>query len=147
MDALKGHWGKVQGKPLKDLGKAARTIAGALDAAATAVATMKASSLVQLGILAEETGVALSLIPVTGGLSMLLGAGAVRITQEAVKRLIKGAMKEAVGYLVAAMAEPAVAALEGIAADLVVQPLVLRQPAHPECAAAEHPRTRTGLQA
>ncbi|UQI47017.1 hypothetical protein M1P56_23055 [Streptomyces sp. HU2014] len=54
---------------------------------------MKASALVQLGILAEETGVALSLIPVTGGLSMLLGAGAVRITQEAVKRLIKGAMR------------------------------------------------------
>ncbi|GHF40825.1 hypothetical protein GCM10010218_22800 [Streptomyces mashuensis] len=121
MEALSEHWGTVKDRHLKDLASAARTIAGALDSAATAIAGMKAAALVQLGWLADEAGIALSLIPVTGGLSALIGAGAIKVTQEALKRLIKGAMKEAVGYIVSAMAEPAVAALEGMAAELVVQ--------------------------
>ncbi|PHQ48351.1 type IV secretion protein Rhs [Streptomyces cinnamoneus] len=121
MEALNEHWGKVKDKHLKDLASAARLIAGAMDAAAVAVATMKAAAIVQLGYLAEEAGIALSLIPVTGGLSALLGAGAMRLTQEAVRRLIRDCMKEAVGYIVSALTEPAVAALEGMAADLVVQ--------------------------
>ncbi|MEU7044428.1 DUF6531 domain-containing protein [Streptomyces varsoviensis] len=121
MDALHGHWGKVKDKHIKDIASAARTIAGALDTAAVAIEAMKGAALVQLGYLASEAGIALSLIPVTGGLSALLGAGAMRATQEAVKRLIKECMEEAVGYVVSALTEPAVAALEGLAADLVVQ--------------------------
>ncbi|WP_246096140.1 RHS repeat-associated core domain-containing protein [Streptomyces botrytidirepellens] len=121
MDALNLHWGKVKGTHLKDIASAARTIAGALDTAATAIEGMKGAAVVQLGYLASEAGIALSLIPVTGGLSALLGAGAIRATQEAVRRLIKECMEEAVGYIVAALTEPAVAALENLAADLVVQ--------------------------
>ncbi|MGW2324373.1 DUF6531 domain-containing protein [Streptomyces sp. NPDC001700] len=121
MDALNLHWGKVKGTHIKDIASAARTIAGAMDTAATAVEGMKGAALVQLGYLAGETGLALSLIPVTGGLSALLGAGAIRATQEVVRRLIKECAEEAVGYIVAALTEPAVAALENLAADLVVQ--------------------------
>ncbi|RNF87767.1 DUF6531 domain-containing protein [Streptomyces botrytidirepellens] len=121
LDALNLHWGKVKGTHIKDIASAARTIAGALDTAATAVEGMKGAALVQLGYLASEAGIALSLIPVTGGLSALLGAGAIRATQEAVRRLIKECAEEAVGYIVAALTEPAVAALENLAADLVVQ--------------------------
>lgn len=92
-----------------------------MDSAATAVEGMKLAAVVQLGYLAAEAGIAISLIPVTGGLSALIGAGAMRATQEVIKRLIKECVEEAVGYIVAAMTEPAVAALEGMAADLVVQ--------------------------
>ncbi|MFE7597461.1 DUF6531 domain-containing protein [Streptomyces sp. NPDC057494] len=121
LDALNGHWGKVKDKHIKDIASAARTVAGGVDAAATAVEVMKGAALVQLGYLASEAGIALSLIPVTGGLSALIGAGAMRATQEVVKRLIKECMEEAVSYIVSAMTEPAVAALENLAADLVVQ--------------------------
>ncbi|MFD5780326.1 DUF6531 domain-containing protein [Streptomyces sp. NPDC126933] len=121
LDALNGHWGKVKDKHIKDIASAARTIAGALDTAATAIEGMKLAAIVQLGYLAGEAGIALSLIPVTGGLSMLFGAAAMRATQEVVKRLIKEGAEEAVGYIVSAMTEPAVAALESLAADLVVQ--------------------------
>ncbi|MHC3815411.1 MULTISPECIES: RHS repeat-associated core domain-containing protein [unclassified Streptomyces] len=119
--ALNDHWSKVKGKHIKDIADAARTIAGALDLAAGAVEGMKLAAIVQLGYLASEAGIALSLIPVTGGLSMLVGAGAMRATQEVVKRLIKECVEEAVGYVVSAMTEPVVAALEEMAADLVVQ--------------------------
>ncbi|MFI1715762.1 YwqJ-related putative deaminase [Streptomyces sp. NPDC053513] len=121
IDALDEHWQKVKGKHFKDIAGAARTIAGGLDLAAGAVEGMKLAALVQLGYLASEAGIALSLIPVTGGLSALIGAGAMRATQEVIKRLIKECVEEAVGYVVAALTEPAVAALEGMAADLVVQ--------------------------
>ncbi|MFF5709973.1 DUF6531 domain-containing protein [Streptomyces sp. NPDC012756] len=121
IDALDEHWQKVKGKHFKDIAGAARTIAGGLDLAAGAVEGMKLAALVQLGYLASEAGIAISLIPVTFGLSSLIGAGAMRATQEVVKRLIKECVEEAVGYVVSALTEPAVAALEGMAADLVVQ--------------------------
>ncbi|MFJ2441229.1 RHS repeat-associated core domain-containing protein [Streptomyces sp. NPDC087658] len=121
MDALNGHWGKVKDKHIADIAGAAGIVAGALDTAAGAIEGMKVAALVQLGYLAAEAGIALSLIPVTGGLSLLLGGAAMRATQEVVKRLIKECMEEAVGYLVAALTEPAVAALENMAAELVIQ--------------------------
>ncbi|MFF8274992.1 hypothetical protein ACF05T_02570 [Streptomyces lateritius] len=121
MDALNEHWGKVKGKHLKDMISAARTIAGALDMAAGAIEGMKWKAVAELGILAGQTGLALALIPVTGGLSALLGAGAIAFTKKQLLKLITGAMEEAVGHIVAVMTEPAVAALENMAADLVVQ--------------------------
>ncbi|MEE1756765.1 RHS repeat-associated core domain-containing protein [Streptomyces sp. SP18CS02] len=121
LDALNEHWGKVKGKHIKDIASAARTIAGALDLAVTAIETMKTKAVVELGILAGQTGLALALIPVTGGLSALLGAGAVAFTKKTLLRLITEAMEEAVAHIVTAMTEPAVAALENLAADLVVQ--------------------------
>lgn len=121
IEALNQHWNTVKTKHFRDIADAARTIAGAMDMAADAVEAMKYAALVQLGYLAAEAGIALSLIPVTAGLSALFGAAAMRATQEVVKRLIKECVEEAVGYIVSAMTEPAVAALEGMAADLVVQ--------------------------
>lgn len=121
MDALNEHWGKVKGKHLKDMVSAARTIAGALDMAAGAIEAMKWKAVAELGILAGQTGLAMALIPVTGGLSALLGAGAIAVTKKQLLKLITGAMEEAVGHIVAVMTEPAVAALENMAADLVVQ--------------------------
>ncbi|MEV6581303.1 hypothetical protein AB0M92_24425 [Streptomyces sp. NPDC051582] len=100
IEALNAHWNKVKGKHVKDLPDAARTIAGAMDLAADAVCAMKAAAEVQLGYLAAEAGIALSLIPVTAGLSSLFGAAAMRATQEVVERLIKECVEEAVGYIV-----------------------------------------------
>ncbi|MEU9295195.1 DUF6531 domain-containing protein [Streptomyces sp. NPDC048266] len=121
MDALNAHWNKVKGTHLKDMVSAARTIAGALDMAAGAIEGMKWKAVAELGILAGQTGLALALIPVTGGLSALLGAGAIALTKKQLLKLITGAMEEAVGHIVGVMAEPAVSALENMAADLVVQ--------------------------
>ncbi|MCZ0978743.1 DUF6531 domain-containing protein [Streptomyces diastatochromogenes] len=121
IDALDEHWQKVKGKHFKDIAGAARMIAGALDTAAGAITTMKGVALGQLTWLAGEAGIALSLIPVTGGLSALIGGASIRFAQEAIKRLIKECADEVVGYIVSALTEPAVAALEGMAADLVVQ--------------------------
>ncbi|MHA4773005.1 DUF6531 domain-containing protein [Streptomyces sp. MSC1_001] len=121
MDALNAHWSKVKGTHLKDMVSAARTIAGALDMAAGAIEGMKWKAVAELGILAGQTGLAMALIPVTGGLSALLGAGAIAFTKKQLLKLITGAMEEAVGHIVGVMTEPAVAALENMAADLVVQ--------------------------
>ncbi|WP_019884405.1 DUF6531 domain-containing protein [Streptomyces purpureus] len=121
MDALNEHWGKVKGKHLKDMVSAARTIAGALDLAAGAIEAMKWKAVAELGILAGQTGLAMALIPVTGGLSALLGATAIALTKKQLLKLITGAMEEAVGHIVGVMTEPAVAALENMAADLVIQ--------------------------
>ncbi|MFE7601143.1 DUF6531 domain-containing protein [Streptomyces sp. NPDC057494] len=121
IDALNEHWGKVKGKHLKDMVSAARTIAGALDMAAGAIEAMKWKAVAELGVLAGQTGLAMALIPVTGGLSALLGAGAIAFTKKQLLKLITGAMEEAVGHIVGVMTEPAVAALENMAADLVVQ--------------------------
>ncbi|MBW5483901.1 hypothetical protein GPJ59_18940 [Streptomyces bambusae] len=119
--ALDEHWKTVKGKHLKDIVSAARTIAKALDLAAGAIEAMKGKAVVELGVLAGQTGLALSLIPVTGGLSALLGAGAIALTKKTLLKLLTEAAEEAVAHIVAAMTEPAVAALEGMAADLVVQ--------------------------
>ncbi|WP_185094964.1 DUF6531 domain-containing protein [Streptomyces sp. PanSC19] len=121
MDALGEHWTKVKGKHLKDMVSAARTIADALDMAAGAIELMKGKALVELGVLAGQTGLAMALIPVTGGLSALLGAGAIAFTKKQLLKLITAAMEEAVGHVVSVMTEPVVAALENMAADLVVQ--------------------------
>ncbi|MFE2451122.1 DUF6531 domain-containing protein [[Kitasatospora] papulosa] len=121
LDALNGHWGKVKDKHIKDIAGAARTIAGALDNAAMAIEAMKYAAIVHLGVLAGKAGISMALIPVTGGLSMLIGGAAIAVAQQAIRRVIKECMEEVVGYIVSAMTEPAVAALENMAADLVVQ--------------------------
>ncbi|APE25215.1 MULTISPECIES: DUF6531 domain-containing protein [Streptomyces] len=121
MEALNEHWTKVKGKHLKDMVSAARTIADALDLAAGAIEGMKWKAVAELGVLAGQTGLALALIPVTGGLSALLGAGAIAFTKKQLLKLITEAMEEAVGHIVSVMTEPVVAALENMAADLVVQ--------------------------
>lgn len=121
IEALSGHWDKVKGKHIKDIASAGRTIAGALDSTATVIEGMKVAALAQLTWLAGKAGIAMALIPVTGGLSALIGAGAIRLAQEAIKRLIKEASEEAISYLLTAATEPAVAALENLAADLIVQ--------------------------
>ncbi|WSV90717.1 DUF6531 domain-containing protein [Streptomyces globisporus] len=121
LDALNGHWGKVKNKHVKDLASGARTIAGALDNAATAIEAMKYAAIVHLGVLAGKAGISMALIPVTGGLSMLIGGAAIAVAQQAIRRIIKECMEEVVGYIVSALTEPAVAALENMAADLAVQ--------------------------
>ncbi|MFB7405635.1 RHS repeat-associated core domain-containing protein [Streptomyces sp. NPDC056202] len=121
IDAVNGHWGKVKDKHIKDIAGAARTIAGALDNAAMAIEAMKYVALGHLGVLAGKAGVSIALIPVTGGLSMLIGGVAIGVAQQALRKVIKECMAEVVAYIVSAMTEPAVAALENMAADLVVQ--------------------------
>ncbi|WP_269858021.1 DUF6531 domain-containing protein [Streptomyces sp. RPT161] len=121
MQALNAHWGKVKDKHLKDLATAATVVAGALDLAAGAITAQKGEAITQLGYLADETGIALALIPETGGLSALLDAGAIEATQQVVKQLFQEVAKDAVNYIVSALAEPAVAALDGMAVDLAIQ--------------------------
>ncbi|MFJ8231447.1 RHS repeat-associated core domain-containing protein [Streptomyces sp. NPDC094448] len=121
MTALNQHWDKVKGKHLKDLATAAGLIAEALEKAATAIEAMKYVAIGHLGALAAKAGISMALIPVTGGLSGLLGAGAIAACQQLVRKAIKECMNEVVSYIVGAMTAPAVAALESMAADLVVQ--------------------------
>ncbi|AZK94255.1 MULTISPECIES: DUF6531 domain-containing protein [Streptomyces] len=121
MTALNQHWDKVKGKHLKDLATAAGLIAEALEKAATAIEAMKYVAIGHLSALAAKAGISMALIPVTGGLSGLLGAGAIAACQQLVRKAIKECMNEVVSYIVGAMTAPAVAALESMAADLVVQ--------------------------
>ncbi|MDG9704423.1 DUF6531 domain-containing protein [Streptomyces sp. DH37] len=121
LDALSGYWDKVKGKHLKDLAEAARVFAGALDAAADLIAGRKAVAVGELIALAASIGIGLAAAPFTAGLSTLLSAGAIQACRIAVKRALKEAADLAVEEIVAAMSEPAVAALEGMAAELVVQ--------------------------
>lgn len=66
-------------------------------------------------MLAGKAGISLALIPVTGGLSMFIGGGAIAIVQQAIRRVIKECLEEVVSYIVSALTEPAVAALENAA--------------------------------
>ncbi|MFI6415366.1 RHS repeat-associated core domain-containing protein [Streptomyces sp. NPDC050585] len=118
--ALEQHWKKVQGKH-KDLGKAARTIAGALDRVADIIVARKIAAVGELADLAASVGITLALAPVTGGLSTLLGAAKIAATRVAFKRILKEMADAAVAEIVAVLAEPAVAALENVAADLAIQ--------------------------
>ncbi|GAA2448963.1 YwqJ-related putative deaminase [Streptomyces macrosporus] len=121
LDALSRYWGKVKGKHLKDLADAARIFAGALDAAAGLVEGRKAVAVGELVALAASIGIGLAAAPFTAGLSTLLSAGAIQACRIAVKRALKEAADLAVEQIVTAMSEPAVAALESMAAELVVQ--------------------------
>ncbi|WP_101255271.1 DUF6531 domain-containing protein [Streptomyces barkulensis] len=121
LSALNGYWGKVNGKHMKDLGDAARVLADALDGAAGLIAGRKAVAVGELIALAASIGIGLAAAPFTAGLSTLLSAGAIQACRIAVKRALKEAADLAVEEIVTAMSEPAVAALENMAAELVVQ--------------------------
>ncbi|MFJ9703439.1 RHS repeat-associated core domain-containing protein [Streptomyces fradiae] len=118
--ALDQHWKKVQGRH-KDLGKAARTIAGALDRVADIIVARKIAAVAELADLAASVGITLALAPVTAGLSTLFGAAKIAATRAAFKRILKEMADAAVAEIVAILTEPAVAALENVAADLAIQ--------------------------
>ncbi len=118
--ALDQHWKKVQGKH-KDLGKAARTIAGALDRVADIIVARKIAAVGELTDLAATVGITLALAPVTGGLSTLIGGAKIAATRIAFKKILKEMAEAAVAEIVATLTEPAVAALENVAADLAIQ--------------------------
>ncbi|GGQ01984.1 RHS repeat-associated core domain-containing protein [Streptomyces roseolilacinus] len=120
LTALDAHWKKVQGKH-KDLGKAARTIAGALDRVADIIVARKIAAVAELADLAASVGITLALAPVTAGLSTLFGAAKIAATRIAFKRILKEMADAAVAEIVATLTEPAVAALENVAADLAIQ--------------------------
>ncbi|MFG7946300.1 RHS repeat-associated core domain-containing protein [Streptomyces cacaoi] len=119
LDALDMHWTKVGGK-YRDLGKAARLIAGALDAVADIIVARKAAAVAELADLCATIGITLALAPVTSGLSTLLAAGKVAATRAAFKRILKEMAEAAVEEVVAILTEPAVAALENVVADLAL---------------------------
>ncbi|PJE98252.1 type IV secretion protein Rhs [Streptomyces carminius] len=121
LDALSRYWDKVKGSHLKDLADAARVFATALDAAADVIAGRKAVAVGELVALAASIGIGLAAAPFTAGLSALLSAGAIQACRIAVKRALKEAADLAVEEIIAALSEPAVAALENMAAELVVQ--------------------------
>ncbi|SFL68263.1 RHS repeat-associated core domain-containing protein [Streptomyces pini] len=121
LGALNGYWGKVKDKHLKDLGDAARIFADAMDAAADIIEGRKWVAVGELTACAASAGISLAAAPFTAGLSTLIGAGAIQACRIAVKRAIKEMMDLAVEQIVTAMTEPAAAALENMAAELVVQ--------------------------
>ncbi|MER6994866.1 RHS repeat-associated core domain-containing protein [Streptomyces sp. NPDC000410] len=120
LTALDDHWGKVQ-KKNKDVAKAARTIAGALDRVADLIVARKIMAVGELADLAATVGITLALAPVTAGLSTLLAGAKILATRAAFKQVLKEMADLAVAEIVAILAEPAVAALENIAADLAIQ--------------------------
>ena len=121
LTALNGYWGKVKDKHLKDLADAARIFANAMDAAADIIEGRKWVAVGELSACAASAGISLAAAPFTAGLSTLIGAGAIQACRIAVRRAIKEMTELAVQEIVAAMTEPAAAALENMAAELVVQ--------------------------
>lgn len=120
LSALETHWSKVQGKH-KDLAKAARLIAGALDRVADLIVARKIAAVGELADLCATVGITLAFAPVTAGLSTLLAGAKIAATRIAFKRILKEMAEAAVAEIVAMLTEPAVAALENVVADLAIQ--------------------------
>ncbi|MFE5512398.1 DUF6531 domain-containing protein [Streptomyces sp. NPDC056529] len=120
LTALDKHWSKVQGKH-KDLAKAARIVAGALDRVADIVVARKIAAVGELADLCATVGITLAFAPVTAGLSTLLAGAKIAATRIAFKRILKEMAEAAVAEIVATLTEPAVAAIENIVADLAIQ--------------------------
>lgn len=118
--ALDAHWSKVQGKH-KDLAKAARLVAGALDRVADIIVARKIAAVAELADLCATVGITLAFAPLTAGLSTLLAGAKIAATRIAFKRILKEMAEAAVSEIVATLTEPAVAAIENIVADLAVQ--------------------------
>lgn len=120
LTALDQHWSKVQGKH-KDLAKAARLVAGALDRVADIIVARKIAAVGELADLCATVGITLAFAPVTAGLSTLLAGAKIAATRIAFKRILKEMAEAAVAEVVAVLTEPAVAAIENIVADLAMQ--------------------------
>ncbi|MFJ2113097.1 RHS repeat-associated core domain-containing protein [Streptomyces sp. NPDC087850] len=120
LTALDHHWVRVQDK-CKDLAAAARIVAGALDRVADIVVARKIAAVGELVDLCATVGITLAFAPVTAGLSTLLAGGKIVATRIAFKRILKEMAEAAVSEIVATLTQPAVAALENIAADLAIQ--------------------------
>ncbi|MFD7705464.1 RHS repeat-associated core domain-containing protein [Streptomyces caelestis] len=120
LNALDKHWSKVQGKH-KDLAKAARIIAGALDRVADIIVARKIAAVGELADLCATVGITLAFAPVTAGLSTLLAGAKIAATRVAFKRILKEMAEEAVAEIVATLTQPAVAAIENVVADLAIQ--------------------------
>lgn len=120
LTALDEHWSKVQGKH-KDLAKAARLVAGALDRVADIIVARKIAAVGELADLCATVGITLAFAPVTAGLSTLLAGAKIAATRIAFKRILKEMAEAAVAEIVATLTEPAVAAIENIVADLAIQ--------------------------
>ncbi|WP_411073077.1 RHS repeat-associated core domain-containing protein [Streptomyces sp. cmx-4-25] len=120
LSALDRHWSKVQSKH-KDLAKAARVVAGALDRVADIIVARKILAVGELADLCATVGVTLAFAPLTAGLSTLLAGAKIAATRIAFKEILKEMAEEAVAEIVATLTEPAVAAIENIAADLAIQ--------------------------
>jgi RHS repeat-associated protein len=120
LSALDEHWSKVQGKH-KDLAKAARIVAGALDRVADIIVARKALAVAELAELCATVGISLAFAPVTAGLSTLLAGAKIAATRIAFKKILKEMAEAAVEEIVATLTEPAVAAIENIVSDLAIQ--------------------------
>ncbi|MFH9211507.1 WXG100-like domain-containing protein [Streptomyces globisporus] len=120
LTALDTHWSKVQSKH-KDLAKAARLIAGALDRVADLIVARKIAAVGELADLCATVGITLAFAPVTAGLSTLLAGAKIAATRIAFKRILKEMAEAAVAEIMAILTEPAVAAIEDVVADLAIQ--------------------------
>ncbi|MET7620646.1 RHS repeat-associated core domain-containing protein [Streptomyces sp. NPDC005408] len=120
LTALDKHWSKVQGKH-KDLAKAARIVAGALDRVADIIVARKIAAVGELADLCATVGITLAFAPVTAGLSTLIAGAKIAATRIAFKRILKEMAEAAVEEIVATLTEPAVAAIENVVSDLAVQ--------------------------
>ncbi|WSB37943.1 RHS domain-containing protein [Streptomyces scopuliridis] len=120
LTALDKHWSKVQGKH-KDLARAARLVAGALDRVADIIVARKIAAVGELADLCATVGITLAFAPVTAGLSTLLAGAKIAATRIAFKRILKEMAEAAVSEIVATLTEPAVAAIENTVADLAIQ--------------------------
>ncbi|WP_405603670.1 DUF6531 domain-containing protein [Streptomyces sp. NBC_01410] len=120
LTALDKHWSKVKGKH-KDLAKAARIVAGALDRVADIIVARKIAAVGELADLCATVGITLAFAPVTAGLSTLLAGAKIAATRIAFKKILKEMAEEAVAEIVATLTAPAVAAIENVVADLAIQ--------------------------
>ncbi|URM91998.1 DUF6531 domain-containing protein [Streptomyces sp. MRC013] len=120
LTALDDHWSKVQGKH-KDLAKAARLVAGALDRVADIIVARKIAAVGEPADLCATVGITPAFAPVTAGLSTLLAGAKIAATRVVFKQIMKEMADAAVAEIVATLTAPAVAAIEDIVADLAIQ--------------------------
>ncbi|MFF8955246.1 RHS repeat-associated core domain-containing protein [Streptomyces sp. NPDC014894] len=120
LTALDKHWKKVRAKN-GDLAEAARIIAGALDRVADIIVARKVAAVAELADLCATVGIALAAAPFTMGLTALLAGGKIVATRIAFKAIMKEMAEAAVAEITAVLMQPAVAALESIVTDLVIQ--------------------------
>ncbi|NYI08177.1 WXG100 family type VII secretion target [Allostreptomyces psammosilenae] len=120
MEAFGGHWEKVSGQHFQGLADASRTIASALDTAATAIEAGKCSIVAQLDVLAPEIAAAVAAAaPATPGLPSLAGLGPAQTARTAVREILRETAERAAEALTAAAGDAVLASLEGVLTELL----------------------------
>lgn len=120
VEAFEAHWSKVAGTHLPQLAEGCRVGATVLDAIAVVIEGAKVAAIAQLGVLAAEVIAAQAAAVDTLGASEAAAAAATQVTRVVVKQLLQEAEQQIVSQLTSVVEGPIIAAVEGVANQLVL---------------------------